>query len=162
MLGENMNIENLLEKEKRNSYAILKSKIGHYGHDFIEDVYCDARLKALKSFHKYQPDRPFKGWWNQILIHALVDKVNGSKPEQSIENIDKSYDVIPQVLNNLTISEITDALRLLPLSQQRVFQDVLDRHINNTPHAKATAQDRLNLHKARKKIKKILQYQETY
>lgn len=154
-----MNIEKLLQDEEDNSIRILKHKAGYKGEDFIEDVYCDARLKALKNIHSYDQDRPFKPWWNRILLNSLTDKINREKNETPSEYLEeKQYSDISSIDTRLTVSELVSMLDILPTKQREVLVRVLNEELSTgySEDVKSAA-DRLALHKVRKKIGFLLE-----
>ena len=154
-----MNIEELLEQEKSQSIRLLKLKAGHLGEDFIEDVYCDARYKALKNINSYDPERPFKNWWGRILSNALVDKINQEKNEIPTEHIEeKHFDENRGINIRLTLSELEDMLDSLPKKQRDVLAQVLNEELNNKAGNidMRKSSGRLALHKLRKKISHLI------
>jgi len=155
-----MNIEKLLDLERQNSYKLIKSKVPYMGQDFIEDVFCDARLKALKNIKSYDQNRPFRNWWTRILINSLTDKINKNKQEVSMEYIEeKTYDPMQEILSHLAISELINILDSLPNQQRNVIKKIIEEEtkFGNYSVSKKTPAERLSLHKARKKINKILE-----
>jgi RNA polymerase sigma factor (sigma-70 family) len=154
-----MNIETLLELEKTNSYKILRAKAGKYGEDFIEDAYCDARLKAIKSFHKFEKDKPFSKWWYRILINALIDKIKKHKVEIPLDNVDKrTYEISQSVHDAEALHDILNSISSLPNAQRQAIIDKVRSEMGfKTVSKKSQSSQRLALYKARKKIQKLFE-----
>lgn len=150
-----MNIEKLLSKEEERSIAFLNKKAFSYGRDFIEDVYCDARLKAIKSFQSYDSKRPFSSWFRRILINALNDKINSTKQEITCDYIkDSTYYEITDSMN-LTVGRIIDIIETLPEKQREVMMSILNDELNGVTRDKRSPSERLLIHKARKRMQNM-------
>lgn len=150
-----MNIEKLLSKEEEKSITFLNKKAFSYGRDFIEDVYCDARLKAIKSFKSYDPNRPFSSWFRRILINALNDKINSGKQEITCDYINDSMYYEMNDSMNLTVSKIIDVIETLPEKQREVMMGILNDELNGTEKEKRSPSERLLIHKARKRMQNM-------
>lgn len=156
-----MTIDKLIEQQKEQSYKILKHKIGQYGNDLIEDVYCDARLKALKNAHAYNHDRPFKNWWNRILQNAIIDRINSNKQEQPFEEIFAGSCDDSNILNtSMTLSEIMDAIESLSPAEKNAIISVITEESHSEgdlifKKAKSPT-ERAVLFKARKRLLELL------
>lgn len=149
-------LEKLLESEKDSSFKILKSKLPYKNSEFIEDVYCEARLKAIKHFDKYHQHQPFRPWWSRILIRCMYDKINSDK-EIPFENIPESYkDYQEDFLNSLKLSEIMKIIDAMPQNNQKPMLDLIIRETDNE-HSSVPLKnsERQALCKARKKFFQI-------
>lgn len=136
-------IEQLIQNETNSSFIFLRSKLPHKNAEFIEDVFCDARLKAIKHFDKFDSTLSFKPWWNKILLNSLKDRISNSREYIPLDLVsetveDKRFDLF----QSLKVSEIISILENMdyPLSIN------LNRPMSNS--------ERQKLYKLRKKISK--------
>lgn len=144
-----MNIERLLQKEQQASFSYLNKRLSHRGHEFIEDVFCEARYRAIKYFKHYDAQYPFAGWWYKILHNTLKDMLAKHQPEQTMDELpEQIYRVNENEL--IELIELMDIIEQLPLKQKQAIHSNIFGEQSPSENQNAL---RLALFKARVLIK---------
>jgi RNA polymerase sigma-70 factor (ECF subfamily) len=93
--------------------------------DEAEDLVQDTFIRAYKFFSKFRKDTNFKSWILKIMRNIYITKSKKKSKENSIKNYEldfsKDYSLENDYLDNVTISEIRDAILMLP----REFREVI-------------------------------------
>jgi RNA polymerase sigma-70 factor (ECF subfamily) len=66
-------LEPILGQAASYAIAIVRNRAD------AEDAVQEAATKGYQAFSRYDPDRPFKGWWFTILRNCCRDLVRGRK-----------------------------------------------------------------------------------
>lgn len=78
-------VEPLLPQSAGYAYAIVRSR------EDAEDAVQETAVKAYQSFGRYDPSRPFRGWWFAILRNCCRDLLRRrrSRPKMvAMENVE--------------------------------------------------------------------------
>lgn len=77
-------IEPLLGRAAAYAYAIVGNR------EDAEDALQEAALKAYRSLDRYDPSRPFKGWWLAILRNCCRDLLRRRQARPATAAIDQA------------------------------------------------------------------------
>ncbi len=93
--------------------------------DDAEDLVQDTFIRAYKFFSKFKRNTNFKSWILKIMRNIYITKSKKKSKEKSIKNheldFSKDYSLEDDYLDNVTISEVRDAILMLP----REFREVI-------------------------------------
>jgi RNA polymerase sigma-70 factor (ECF subfamily) len=82
-------LEPLLRRSAAYAYAIVRHR------EDAEDAVQEAAIKGLRAFPRYDPSRPFLGWWLTILRNCCRDLLRRRQCRPSAVTPDR-VDLVPQ------------------------------------------------------------------
>ncbi|HEX5217706.1 MAG TPA: sigma-70 family RNA polymerase sigma factor [Vicinamibacterales bacterium] len=89
-----------------------------------EDAVQETMLKALQSFHRFQPGTNCRAWLVAILQHVLSNRRRAARRSLLVDDVDDriaaATPFVPAPTQHLTDEELLAALRKLPESFQAV------------------------------------------
>ncbi|HOJ16138.1 MAG: sigma-70 family RNA polymerase sigma factor [Caldisericia bacterium] len=120
------------EKELFENYFIKYKddvyRVAYYytrNSDEAEDLVQDTFIRAYKFFSKFKKNTNFKSWILKIMRNIYITKSKKKSKENNIKNhevdISKNYSLENDYLDSITISDIRDAILMLP----REFREVI-------------------------------------
>jgi RNA polymerase sigma-70 factor (ECF subfamily) len=90
-----------------------------------EDIVQETMMRALESFHRFQPGTNCRAWLMKILQHVMSNRRRAKRRSRLISDPDDriglSTPFVPSVAQQLTDEDILGALRRLPESFQQVI-----------------------------------------
>jgi RNA polymerase sigma-70 factor (ECF subfamily) len=90
-----------------------------------EDIVQETMMRALESFHRFQPGTNCRGWLMKILQHVMSNRRRAQRRSRLINDPDDRIGLtipfVPPVPQHLTDEDMLGALRKLPQSFQAVI-----------------------------------------
>lgn len=89
----------------RTAYMITKNT--HDASDIVQETF----LRVYRNIHKYDPNRPFKGWFYKILVrecYRLLERKKKYRYDQDIEETNIPF--IDEQLYDLELDEMLNGL----------------------------------------------------
>lgn len=72
-------LEGILEQAAGYALSILRHRAD------AEDAVQQAALRGLERISRYDPRRPFKGWWFTVLRHCCIDLLRSRRPHAGLD-----------------------------------------------------------------------------
>src|SRR5262249_46533334 len=90
-----------------------------------EDIVQETMMRALESFHRFQPGTNCRAWLMKILQHVMSNRRRAQRRSRVIsdpdDRIGRTIPFVPPVRQHLTHEDMLGALRRLPQSFQEVI-----------------------------------------
>ena len=90
-----------------------------------EDIVQETMMRALESFHRFQPGTNCRAWLMKILQHVMSNRRRAQRRSRLISDPDDRIGLtipfVPPVPQHLTDEDMLSALRRLPQSFQEVI-----------------------------------------
>ena len=130
------NIRKLIQsslKGNRTSQKLLYQKYFSYGmsiamrysknREEAEEVLNDAYIKVFQNLHKYDFQRPFRAWFQRILVNTAIDRIRRNKKHPVLDEMNDNIDMIvaETSINAMSAQEILSLIQKLPPSYRAVF-----------------------------------------
>lgn len=78
-------LEDVFKQAAGYALSILRNRTD------AEDAVQQAALRGLERLSRYDPSRPFKGWWFTVLRHQCIDMLRSRRVHARLDRVD--YDV---------------------------------------------------------------------
>jgi RNA polymerase sigma factor (sigma-70 family) len=97
-----------IEQHYRKHYAPIVSRYSRYagGYHNAEDVVQEAYTRACQYWEACNTSKGFNGWFSQILVNCLRDKIGDERTRGAIDREDFVTETRPRVFNKLLVGDV--------------------------------------------------------
>jgi RNA polymerase sigma-70 factor (ECF subfamily) len=106
-------LEDILEQGAGYAMSILRNRAD------AEDAVQQAALRGLERLSRYDPSRPFKGWWFTVLRHRCIDMLRSRRLHA---RLDRANCDVARSENPIVWQDLAESLDRLEPQQTEILR----------------------------------------